>query len=733
MTDCISEELKQPFVGNQQVEIENVDINHDIAENEQSGSQQITLKYGDAFLVADASGDLLTSKHEMGLFWRGTRFLHTCNLYLEGHPLVMLSHHVTNMGDACQIDLTNTSFPLQNGSVIEQETIHVRRLLELQHEQLVQTITVTNFSAVTVPLTLSLKIDADFCDMFEVRGMQRKKHGRQEEPDITNSSLTLKYLGLDGVKRHTQVQCATPPSLVGADRLHWKLALERNQPVEIRMAIHVSEVNAERFVTNVTLPSWQHLAQPALHSDDHLFNHLLTRSMNDLLMLSTMTPHGYYPYAGIPWYACPFGRDGLITCLQFLPWFPDVVRGTLTFLAAHQGTKVDAFTEEEPGKILHEMRTGEMANCREIPYIPYYGTVDATPLFLILLEAYMRWTNDVALLQQLWPNVEAAARWMVEYGDKDGDCFLEYHRALETGLLNQGWKDSLDSISHSDGRIAESPIALCEVQGYAFAAYRATAYLTRRVGQAEQATAWEQRAEELRSLFLERFWWEEEDVFYEALDKDKLPCAVVSSNAGQCLWTGIVPPEYAHKMIARLMREDMFCGWGIRTLSAQAALYNPMSYHNGSVWPHDTALIGAGFSLFGAKEQTSALLKGVYQAGLFFEGMRLPELFCGFPQRPGFAPTSYPVACAPQAWAAGAPFMLLNALLGLQPDAEHQRLTLDRPTLPDWLQSMEIRGLRLGDRQLHLRLVRTGDQTNVVVAAENEGVVRVLPSLGEAL
>ncbi|HZT98751.1 MAG TPA: amylo-alpha-1,6-glucosidase, partial [Ktedonobacteraceae bacterium] len=435
----------------------------------------------------------------------------------------------------------------------------------------------------------------------------------------------------------------------------------------------------------------------------------------------------------IPWYACPFGRDGLIACLQFLPWFPEVVRGTLTFLAAHQGTKVDAFTEEEPGKILHEMRTGEMANCREIPYIPYYGTVDATPLFLILLEAYMRWTNDVALLQQLWPNAEAAAHWMVEYGDKDGDGFLEYHRALDTGLFNQGWKDSLDSVSHSDGRIAESPIALCEVQGYAFAAYRATAYLARRVGQVEHASSWEQRAAELQSLFLERFWWEEEDVFYEALDKDKLPCAVVSSNAGQCLWTGIVPPEYAHKMIARLMREDMFCGWGIRTLSAQAALYNPMSYHNGSVWPHDTALIGAGFSLFGAKEQTSALLKGVYQAGLFFEGMRLPELFCGFPQRPGFAPTRYPVACAPQAWAAGAPFMLLNALLGLQPDAEHQRLTLDRPTLPDWLQSMEIRGLRLGERHLHLRLVRTGNQTNVVVDAENEVAVRVLPSSGETL
>jgi glycogen debranching enzyme len=734
MTDHVSEVLKLPTVESRQVETDKLDSGVQIVEDkERPSTPQITLKYGDAFLITDACGDLLASRQEMGLFWHGTRFLRTCNLYLEGRPLVMLSHHVSSMGDACQIDLTNQAFPLQNGLIIEQGAIHVSRLLELQHEQLVQTITVTNFSALTVPLTLSLKADADFCDLFEVRGLVRKEHGRQEEPDITNASLTLKYLGLDRVERHTQMQCEMPPSQIRADRVHWKLELERAQPVEIRVAIKVSEVNAERFITNVTLPSWQHLGQPELRSDDYLFNRLLTRGMNDVLMLSTMTPHGYYPYAGIPWFACPFGRDGLITCLQFLPWLPEVVRGALTFLAAHQGTKVDAFTDEEPGKILHEMRTGEMANCREIPYIPYYGTIDATPLFLILLEAYIRWTNDMELLQQLWPNVEAAARWMVEYGDKDGDGFLEYHRALDTGLANQGWKDAWDSISHGDGRLAESPIALCEVQGYAFAAYRATAYLARRVGHAQEATVWEQCAEELRVQFLQRFWWEEEGTFYLALDKDKLPCDVVSSNAGQCLWTGIVPQDYAQKVIARLMRADMYSGWGLRTLSAEAPRYNPMSYHNGSVWPHDNALVGAGFARFDGKEEVGVLLKSLYQASLFFEGMRLPELYCGFAQRSGFGPTRYPVACSPQAWAAGAPFMLVNALLGFQPDAEHQRLTLDRPTLPDWLQSMEIRGLRLGERQLYVRLERTGDQTNVVVEAENEVAVRVLSSLGEAL
>jgi glycogen debranching enzyme len=721
MTDHVSEVLLLPTAGNQQT-----DTLDQLEDKERPGTPQITLKYGDAFLVADTCGDLIASRREMGLFWHGTRFLHTCNLSLEGKPLVMLSHHVTNMGDGCQIDLTNASFPLQNGFIIEQGAIHVSRLLELQHEQLVQTITVTNFSALTVPLTLGLKVDADFCDLFEVRGMTRQKHGLKQPPAINDTSLTLQYRGIDSVERHTQVQCeGATPNQIQSNRLQWQLRLERAQPVEIRVAINVCEINAERFASNVTLPSWEHLPQPTLRTDDYLFNRLLARGMNDLLMLSTMTPHGYYPYAGIPWFSCPFGRDGLIACLQFLPWYPEVVRGTLSFLAAHQGTKVDDFTDEEPGKILHEMRTGEMANCREIPYIPYYGTVDATPLFLILLEAYIRWTNDLTLLQQLWPHAEAAARWLIDYGDKDGDGFIEYHKASEKGLANQGWKDAWDSVSDSDGRLATSPIALCEVQGYAFAGYRAMGYLAGRMGQHQVIAEWEQYAEALRTRFLQRFWWEEEGVFYLALNKDKEPCDVVSSNAGQCLWTGIVPEEYAQKVIARLMQKDMYSGWGIRTLSSGATRYNPMSYHNGSVWPHDNALVGTGFARFGAKGETGVLLHSLYQAGLFFEGMRLPELYCGFPQRPGFGPTRYPVACSPQAWAAGAPLMLVNALLGFQPDAEHQRLTLDRPTLPDWLQSMEIRGLRLGEKQLHVKLVRTGNQTKVVTEAENEVALHV--------
>ena len=376
--------------------------------------------------------------------------------------------------------------------------------------------------------------------------------------------------------------------------------------------------------------------------------------------------------------------------------------------------------------MLHEFRTGELANLREIPYIPYYGSVDVTPLFLITLDKYIRWTNDVYLLRQLWSNAVAAARWLTTFGDRDGDSFIEYHKASEKGLVNQGWKDAWDSISHSDGRLAAGPIALCEVQGYAFAAYRAMSYLAGRLGIRQEADYWEQRAVTLQEQFLQCFWWEEEQTFYLALDGAKEPCAVVSSNVGQCLWTGIVPDIYAQKVIARLMRSDMYSGWGMRTLSTNAARYNPMSYHNGSVWPHDTAIVGAGFAHQHGKVETGRLLQSLYNASQYYESFRLPELYCGFTQRIGSGPIRYPRACASQAWAAGAPFLLLNGLLGLQPQAEQQRLTLVQPTLPNWLHTMEIQGMKVQGEAVHLHLVRDGDKTHVIAGDDNRVDICIL-------
>jgi glycogen debranching enzyme len=696
-----------------------------VTDKEPPSPSQIALKYGDAILVTDECGDFLASKRGMGLFWHGTRFLRTCNLFLENRPLVMLSHQVAPMGGSCQVDLTNATFTVDQGTIIEQGTIHVRRLLELQHDQLIQTLNITSFYTLPFPLTLSLKIGADFCDLFEVRGEVRKERGQYHQPSVNNAEVTLGYRGVDQVERETSFKFMPPADHILPDLASWQLQLTPGHAVELRIIVKVTSSDQRQFAATGAHTS-QELLLPSLCTDDPLFNRLLTQGMHDLQMLSTLTPHGHFPYAGIPWFSCPFGRDGLITCLEFLPWFPEMVRGTLAFLAAYQGKKIEPYTDEEPGKMLHEFRDGEMANRREIPYIPYYGSIDVTPLFLIVLEAYIRWTNDLSFLAQLWPNAQAAARWLIDYGDRDGDSLIEYHKFAEKGLHNQGWKDAQDAVSHSDGRLAAPPTALCEVQGYAFAAYRAMSYLAGRMGKTQEANHWEQMAETLRENFLKRFWWEEEQTLYLALDGAKEPCDVVSSNAGQCLWTGIVPGEKAGKIMERLMREDMYSGWGIRTLSSRALRYNPMSYHNGSVWPHDTALVGMGFAQHGGKAETGLLLKNLFEASQYYEKTRLPELYCGFARRSGYGPIRYPVACSPQAWAAGAPFLLLSALLGFQPDAEHSRLTLDRPTLPDWLKTIELSHMRLGENKLHLRLVRSGNTTEVHYLEENEIDVQVL-------
>ncbi len=653
MTDHISEVALLSTIETQQIEPIILEVRED---REQTGATSLVLKGGDAFLVANARGDFLSSKQEMGLFLHGTRFLRTCNLYLEGCLLVPLSHQVATMGDACHIDLTNVTFLTGDQDVVEQGAIHVSRLIELEQDSLVQTLTVTNFHSSAVAFNLTLAIGADFCDLFEISGISRKQSGKRLTDQQQSAGIVLRYQGLDDIERTTHVQFQPLAHHVQSDRIDWILNLQQGNSIEICIAIKMNESGSKKLVTESAAKLWRNQQLPTTQTDDPLFNRLLTRGMQDLMMLSTLTPHGFYPYAGIPWFCCPFGRDGLITALEFLPWFPwfpQIAQSTLEFLAVHQGKKVESFTDEEPGKILHEFRTGEMANCRETPHIPYYGTVDATPLFLMVLEAYIRWTNDIPFLEKLWPNAEAAASWLTDYGDKDEDTFIEYHCASEKGLVNQGWRDSWDSSTHSDGRIARSPMALCEVQGYAYAAYRSMSYLARRLGKNDKAVHWDHIADTLQTNFLRHFWWEQEQVFYMGLAEHKEPCDVVTSNAGQCLWTGIVPDDLAHKVTRRLMREDMFSGWGIRTLSTQARRYNPMSYHNGSVWPHDSALVGTGFALYGGKEEAGHILKSLFEASHYYEGARLPELYCGFARREGYGPTRYPVSCSPQAWSTG--------------------------------------------------------------------------------
>ncbi|HEX9038941.1 MAG TPA: glycogen debranching N-terminal domain-containing protein [Ktedonobacterales bacterium] len=707
---------------------------------------KIKLKFGETFLVADTRGDLPLTEQDTGLYWHGMRMLRTADLYVSGVPWTGLSHSISDEEGMCHIDLTNPALSEENGAEALYGVAHLRRRLILRGRTMIQLLTLTSYNDTPLEITLGLLLGADFRDIFEIRGFQRKRAGQIDEPKIAHDAIIFGYLGADDVARETRIEFDPPatdirpvmagenPRSAGATAALWRITLRDGAPAEVRITTRLWEGSPktpeiqrwpESKSGNET--SLRQRQLPTLVSDNTFFNHLLMRGIHDLTMMCARTPQGLYPYGGIPWYVCPFGRDGLITSLEFLPWFPDIARGTLTFLAARQGQNEDAFTEEQPGKILHELRSGELANLREIPFIPYYGTVDATPLFLILLERYIRWTNDMRVLQRLWPNALAAANWIVTSGDRDGDGFIEYQRSSSAGLVNQGWKDSWDAISHADGKLAEGPITLCEAQAYAYAAFHAIAYLADRLEIPDERDRWLKRAERLREAFSERFWWPDEGTYYLALDGAKNPCKVVASNAGHCLWAGIASADQAESVVKRLMSPDLYTEWGIRTLSSQAARYNPMSYHNGSVWPHDTAMIGSGFARYGYSEEAARLLGNLYGVSLHYEGARLPELFCGFTREYGYAPTSYPVACSPQSWAAGAPFLLLSALLGFQPDAEHGKLMLRRPALPDWLSRLEMHGLRVGGQTGRLRFEQAGNETAVVLSRHSEIDIQVLP------
>ncbi len=692
------------------------------------------LKAGDTFLVVDPYGDIqATGRRAEGLFHSDTRFLSYLALSVDGHRLLLLSSNVTEDNLALVIDLTNPDIHFE-GRHLAKDTIHVLRTIVIEDGAYFETLQIRNYGCGPCAFVLMLRFGADFADIFEVRGQTRPQRGRYLPEVLRPSEVVLRYQGLDDVRRETSFSFDIVPDDLSSRSASFRLSLDAGESRSLAFTVHCMPNGERRSCSTDFGECWRNAQRrmqalreqrAVIRSSNVSFNGWLNRSSADIEMLVTMTDTGPYPYAGIPWFSTAFGRDAIITALECLWFAPYLAEGTLRFLAATQATELRPEMDAEPGKILHETRRGEMAALGEVPFGRYYGSVDATPLFVMLARAYFDRTGNIRLIEDIWPNIEAALRWMTDYGDLDGDGFLEYDRRTPTGLVNQGWKDSSDSVFHADGRLSEPPIALCEVQGYAYAAWVGAAALARALGRNERANEFTARAIDLRRRFENAFWCDELGTYALALDRDKRPCRVRSSNAGHTLLTGIASPERAATVAATLMDPTSFSSWGIRTIATTEARYNPMSYHNGSVWPHDNALIALGFARYGLTEPLAKLVTGMFETAIAVDLNRLPELFCGFDRRPGQGPTRYPVACLPQAWASGTVFALMGAMLGISFNPYTRQIRLTRPVLPAFLNEVEITGLTLGTGSVDL-LFRRHTRDVALNILHKEGDVEVI-------
>ncbi|TKB18097.1 MAG: amylo-alpha-1,6-glucosidase [Mesorhizobium sp.] len=686
------------------------------------------LKQGDCFAVTDAYGDIRGAGD--GFFRDDTRVLSEFRLTVGGRQMSLLGASLSQDNVLFTSNLTNLPIQSAAGRDIPQGAIHIERVRLIWQDRLFDRITLSNYSREHSTIAVSLHFAADFRDMFEVRGSTRAKRGTVHVARTEKASVLLGYDGLDGLPRLSAISFSQAPDRLSDNRADFLIAVTKrsSKVLYVEVGPEIADTpGRDRFRAAAARARFGMRSKrrhgATVHSSGRVFNDWVERARADVALLTTELSTGPYPYAGIPWFSTAFGRDGVISGLQMLWLNPGLARGVLAFLAEHQATETSPFIDSQPGKIMHETRKGEMAALRELPFGRYYGGVDTTPLYIHLACAYADRTGDMAFVDTLWPSLKAAAEWTEEASRATG--FVTYQRAAESGLANQGWKDSIDSVFHADGRIPKGPIALVEVQGYVFAAYRGLASLARRRGEFADAEHWENRAEEMRLAVERDFWMDDLNFYALAIDGEGEPCKVRTSNAGHLLYVGLPELERAKMVADQLLSASFHSGWGLRTLADDAIFFNPMSYHNGSIWPHDTALCGVGLARYGERDSVVRLMSGTFESAVHFN-MRLPELFCGFTRAPGEAPIAYPVACLPQAWSAGSTFMLMQACLGLEIDGWEGELHVTRPRLPIGIDTLTLRHLSVGDKSVDLAFQRVGDRVVAFLSDRHEGQVPLI-------